>query len=129
MPLMSAYARPSTRQNLRCLFHKRALVILARKENSVVICQQLTNEQLTNELQFVMINLSVISLVRNSVRLPIIAIFYPGKRMITMLERIGQRFGNYSLLDLLAEDGFSKVYLGEHQEAKKPVVIKVLHTH
>ncbi|GCF11502.1 serine/threonine-protein kinase [Dictyobacter arantiisoli] len=45
-----------------------------------------------------------------------------------MAERIGQRLGNYNLLQLLGEGGFAEVYLGEHQYLKSQAAIKVLQT-
>lgn len=45
-----------------------------------------------------------------------------------MSDYIGKRFGEYMLLRLLGEGGFSKVYLGEHTRDKTLAAIKVLTT-
>ena len=46
-----------------------------------------------------------------------------------MGDRSGQRLGNYNIIRLLGTGGFAEVYLAEHIYLKKPVAIKVLHTH
>jgi serine/threonine protein kinase len=43
-------------------------------------------------------------------------------------DRVGQRFGNYRLSQLLGQGGFAEVYLGEHIFLDTQVAIKVLHT-
>ncbi|HZU68139.1 MAG TPA: protein kinase [Ktedonobacteraceae bacterium] len=43
-----------------------------------------------------------------------------------MINRIGQRLGNYRLLRLLGQGGFSEVYLGEHVFLGTQAAIKVL---
>lgn len=43
-----------------------------------------------------------------------------------MMDRVGQRFGNYRLLRLLGEGGFAEVYLGEHAFLGTQSAIKVL---
>ncbi len=43
-----------------------------------------------------------------------------------MMDRVGQRFGNYRLLRLLGEGGFAEVYLGEHAFLATHAAIKVL---
>lgn len=43
-----------------------------------------------------------------------------------MMDRVGQRFGNYRLLRLLGEGGFAEVYLGEHAFLGTQAAIKVL---
>jgi serine/threonine protein kinase len=45
-----------------------------------------------------------------------------------MTERIGERLGNYHLLQLLGQGGFTDVYLGEHIHLKNLAAIKVLYT-
>lgn len=44
-----------------------------------------------------------------------------------MTDRVGQRLGNYRLLRLLGQGGFSEVYLGEHVFLGTQAAIKVLH--
>jgi eukaryotic-like serine/threonine-protein kinase len=44
-----------------------------------------------------------------------------------MMNRVGQRMGNYRLLRLLGQGGFADVYLGEHLFLKTPAAIKILH--
>jgi serine/threonine protein kinase len=46
----------------------------------------------------------------------------------SMMDRVGQRFGNYQLLRLLGKGGFAEVYLGEHIYLKSLAAIKVLLT-
>ncbi len=41
-------------------------------------------------------------------------------------ERIGQRLGNYTILQLLGQGGFAEVYLGEHIYLKSQAAVKVL---
>lgn len=41
--------------------------------------------------------------------------------------RVGQQFGNYRLLRLLGEGGFSQVYLAEHLHLDAQVAIKIFH--
>ena len=43
-----------------------------------------------------------------------------------MVDRVGQRLGNYHLLRLLGRGGFAEVYLGEQVYLKKQYAIKVL---
>ncbi|HLZ63647.1 MAG TPA: protein kinase [Ktedonosporobacter sp.] len=43
-----------------------------------------------------------------------------------MTERVGERFGNYSLTELLGSGGFAETYLGEHAYLKTFAAIKVL---
>lgn len=45
-----------------------------------------------------------------------------------MADRIGQRLGNYTLVQLLGQGGFAEVYLGEHFYLKSQAAIKVLQT-
>src|SRR5947209_3126968 len=45
-----------------------------------------------------------------------------------MAYRLGQQLGNYQLIRLLGEGGFSEVYLGEHIHLNTHAAIKVLHT-
>jgi len=45
-----------------------------------------------------------------------------------MVDRIGQRLGNYRLTQSLGQGGFAEVYLGEHLFLGTTVAIKVLHT-
>src|SRR5438270_6331809 len=45
-----------------------------------------------------------------------------------MIDRSGQRLGNYHLIHLLGKGGFAEVYLGEHIYLKTAAAIKVLHT-
>src|SRR5256714_1282507 len=45
-----------------------------------------------------------------------------------MVDRSGQRLGNYHLIHLLGKGGFAEVYLGEHIYLKTAAAIKVLHT-
>lgn len=42
-----------------------------------------------------------------------------------MVDRVGQRFGNYRLLNLLGSGGFADVYLGEHVYLRTYAAIKV----
>src|SRR5579859_496991 len=44
----------------------------------------------------------------------------------SMTERVGERFGNYSLTELLGSGGFAETYLGEHAYLKTFAAIKVL---
>ena len=46
-----------------------------------------------------------------------------------MIDRVGQRFGDYRLIRLLGKGGFAEVYLGEHQRLKLQAAIKVLKVH
>ncbi|MBV9258482.1 MAG: protein kinase, partial [Ktedonobacteraceae bacterium] len=41
-------------------------------------------------------------------------------------ERIGQRLGNYTIIQLLGQGGFAEVYLGEHIYLKSQAAVKVL---
>lgn len=43
-----------------------------------------------------------------------------------MMNRIGQRLGNYRLVRLLGRGGFAEVYLGEHVFLRTQAAIKVL---
>jgi serine/threonine protein kinase len=45
-----------------------------------------------------------------------------------MADRIGQRLGNYTLVQLLGQGGFAEVYLGEHFYLKSQAAIKLLQT-
>ncbi|MGZ3608990.1 MAG: protein kinase domain-containing protein [Ktedonobacteraceae bacterium] len=45
-----------------------------------------------------------------------------------MTNRVGQRLGNYHLIELLGEGGFAEVYLGEHIHLGTKAAIKVLRT-
>ncbi len=46
-----------------------------------------------------------------------------------MINRVGQRLGNYRLLRLLGRGSFAEVYLGEHLHLGTQAAIKVLHAH
>ncbi len=46
-----------------------------------------------------------------------------------MIDRVGQRLGNYRLLRLLGRGSFAEVYLGEHLHLGTQAAIKVLHAH
>jgi hypothetical protein len=46
-----------------------------------------------------------------------------------MADFIGQRLGNYRLLQLLGQGGFAQVYLGEHLRLGTQAAIKLLSTH
>src|SRR5436305_14767555 len=41
--------------------------------------------------------------------------------------RVGQQFGNYRLLRLVGEGGFSEVYLAKHIHLDAKVAIKIFH--
>ncbi|GHO84984.1 serine/threonine-protein kinase [Dictyobacter formicarum] len=43
-----------------------------------------------------------------------------------MADRIGQRLGNYTIVQLLGQGGFAEVYLGEHLYLKSQAAIKIL---
>src|SRR6266581_376942 len=45
-----------------------------------------------------------------------------------MSNRVGQRLGNYQLLNLIGRGNFTDVYLGEHLHLNTRAAIKVLHT-
>src|SRR5579859_4959109 len=45
----------------------------------------------------------------------------------TMVDRVGQQLGSYSLTRLLGKGGFASVYLAEHVYLKTPAAIKVLY--
>jgi WD40 repeat protein len=45
-----------------------------------------------------------------------------------MIDRIGQRWGNYRLLRLLGQGGFAQVYLGAHLRLETNAAIKILAT-
>jgi serine/threonine protein kinase len=45
-----------------------------------------------------------------------------------MVDRVGQRFGNYRLIRFLGQGGFGDVYLGEHIQNKTWAAVKVLKT-
>jgi eukaryotic-like serine/threonine-protein kinase len=45
-----------------------------------------------------------------------------------MADRVGQRFGNYRLFQLLGQGGFAEVYLGKHVNQETPAAIKVFRT-
>jgi len=45
-----------------------------------------------------------------------------------MSNRVGQRLGNYQLLNLIGRGNFTDVYLGEHLHLNTQAAIKVLHT-
>ena len=45
-----------------------------------------------------------------------------------MADRLGQRFGNYHLLQLLGQGGFAEVYLGKHVDLNTLAAIKVYRT-
>jgi serine/threonine protein kinase len=45
-----------------------------------------------------------------------------------MTTRIGERFGNYQLLQVLGQGSFADVYLGEHIHLKSFAAIKILYT-
>ncbi len=47
-------------------------------------------------------------------------------KWLGMMDRVGQRFGNYRLLRLLGEGGFAEVYLGEHAFLGTQAAIKML---
>lgn len=44
-----------------------------------------------------------------------------------MADRVGERFGNYELLQLLGKGGFAEVYLGRHVHLQSSGAVKVLH--
>jgi serine/threonine protein kinase len=44
------------------------------------------------------------------------------------MDLVGQRLGNYRLVQLLGEGGAAQVYLGEHQMLTMQAAIKVLHS-
>ncbi len=44
-----------------------------------------------------------------------------------MINRVGQRLGNYRLLRLLGRGSFAEVYLGEHLHLGTQAAIKILH--
>ena len=46
-----------------------------------------------------------------------------------MVDRVGQQFGNYRLVNLLGQGGYAEVYLGQHVRLELQAAIKVLHTH
>ena len=46
-----------------------------------------------------------------------------------MAERVGQQFGNYRLVSLLGQGGYTEVYLGQHLRLELQAAIKVLHTY
>jgi len=46
-----------------------------------------------------------------------------------MADYIGQRLGNYRLVQLLGQGAYAEVYLGEHIQLGMKAAIKVLHTH
>ncbi|HLZ57132.1 MAG TPA: serine/threonine-protein kinase [Ktedonosporobacter sp.] len=46
-----------------------------------------------------------------------------------MSDRVGQRLGNYQLIQLLGRGGFAEVYLGEHRHLETQAAIKLLYTH
>ncbi len=45
-----------------------------------------------------------------------------------MADRVGQRFGNYRLVQLLGQGGFAEVYLGKHVNQETLAAIKVFRT-
>ncbi|MBV9706304.1 MAG: serine/threonine protein kinase, partial [Chloroflexi bacterium] len=45
-----------------------------------------------------------------------------------MVDRIGQQFGNYRIIQLLGRGGQAEVYLGEHCYLKSLAALKFLHT-
>src|SRR5438128_116928 len=45
-----------------------------------------------------------------------------------MVDRIGQKLGNYRLTRLLGRGGFAEVYLGEHLRLNMQAAIKVIYT-
>src|SRR5215472_16786542 len=51
----------------------------------------------------------------------------PRGRGAGMIDRVGQRLGNYRLLRLLGRGSFAEVYLGEHLHLGPQAAIKVLH--
>src|SRR5436305_2582676 len=50
-------------------------------------------------------------------------------RRPNMADRLGQQFGNYRLISLLGQGGYSEVYLGQHVRFNQQAAIKVLHAH
>src|SRR3989441_9144834 len=46
----------------------------------------------------------------------------------SMIDRVGQKLGNYRLLRLLGRGGSASVYLGEHVYLKSHAALKILHT-
>src|SRR5438477_11709814 len=49
------------------------------------------------------------------------------KRSLSMIDRVGQQFGNYRLIRSLGHGGFADVYLGEHVHLDTQAAVKVLH--
>src|SRR5579859_3167649 len=54
--------------------------------------------------------------------------FCSWKRGILMVDRVGQKLGNYRITGSLGHGGFAEVYLAEHIYLKTLVAIKVLYT-
>jgi serine/threonine protein kinase len=46
-----------------------------------------------------------------------------------MMDRVGQQFGNYRLIQKLGQGGFAEVYLATHDRLNIPAAIKLLHAH
>jgi eukaryotic-like serine/threonine-protein kinase len=46
-----------------------------------------------------------------------------------MADRTGEHFGNYRLVRLLGQGGYTEVYLGQHLRLNQQAAIKVLHAH
>jgi eukaryotic-like serine/threonine-protein kinase len=46
-----------------------------------------------------------------------------------MNDHVGQRLGNYRLIQLLGQGTFAEVYLGQHLHLDTQAAIKVLHAH
>ena len=44
-----------------------------------------------------------------------------------MTDHVGRQFGNYQLVKLLGQGGFSKVYLGKHRYLNSYAALKILH--
>src|SRR5437764_1056353 len=50
-------------------------------------------------------------------------------RRLKVADRLGQQFGNYRLISLLGQGGYSEVYVGQHMRFNQQAAVKVLHAH